>query len=71
MKPLAPGRLIRIGLASLGIMSPLVVGRALATDVPAVAVRVQQLGALAPIVFILVCALTGTATSSRHNTRPQ
>jgi uncharacterized membrane protein YdjX (TVP38/TMEM64 family) len=61
MKPLTAGPLIRIGLAGLALALLIVAGRSLAGLLPAVTLRVQSLGALAPIAFILVYAVAEIA----------
>lgn len=54
-------QLIRAGLGALVIVLLLVVGRSLAAFIPAVTIRIQHFGALAPIVFIFVYALAEIA----------
>jgi uncharacterized membrane protein YdjX (TVP38/TMEM64 family) len=54
MKFPAPGRLIRCGLGAFAIVLLVVATRSLVPFIPATAARVQGLGALAPVAFILL-----------------
>jgi uncharacterized membrane protein YdjX (TVP38/TMEM64 family) len=55
------GRLIRLGLAGLALVLLAIAGRSLAPVIPAVTTRVQSLGALAPIAFVLFYAVAEVA----------
>ena len=54
MKRFSPGRLVRLGLGGLAIALLVVGTRALAPHIATVTARVQDLGAVAPIAFILL-----------------